>query len=81
MPGFPDKFMPFMDEPSGASISSAVSAVYGRIIRNLRRITNASVNKEPMWRHRGRELTTGYHPATYAPSHRQSTRTQEGARP
>ena len=65
MPGFPDKFMPFMDEPPGGSFSSAASGVYGRIIRNLRRITNHSVNKEPKWRHRGEQLTTGYRPTTY----------------
>ena len=28
--------------------------------------TNDTVNKEPKWRHRGRQLTTGYHPTTYA---------------
>ena len=35
------------------------------MIRALRSITNDTVNKEPKWRHRGRELTTGYHPTTY----------------
>jgi hydrogenase small subunit len=29
MPGFPDKFMPFMDEPPGAKLSSTAVAVYG----------------------------------------------------
>jgi hydrogenase small subunit len=65
MPGFPDKFMPFMDEPPGARISSAVSGVYGGMIRSLRSITNDTVNKEPKWRHTGRKLTTGYQPRTY----------------
>ncbi|HEY2589006.1 MAG TPA: hypothetical protein VGI81_24895 [Tepidisphaeraceae bacterium] len=65
MPGFPDKFMPFMDEPPGGSVSSLASGVYGRIIRTLRRITNHTVNKETKWRHPGTELTTGYHPTTY----------------
>jgi hydrogenase small subunit len=65
MPGFPDKFMPFMDEPPGGSISSVASGIYGRIIRNLRRITNATANREPKWRHPGHELTTGYHPTSY----------------
>ena len=32
MPGFPDKFMPFMDEPPGAKVSSNSIAVYGRAI-------------------------------------------------
>jgi hydrogenase small subunit len=65
MPGFPDKFMPFMDEPPGAVMSSALVNVYGRVIRGLRAMTNDTVNKEPKWRHRGRQLTTGYHPMTY----------------
>jgi len=62
MPGFPDKFMPFMDEPTGAKISSNLITVYGSVIRNLRKLTNDTDNKEPSWRHKGRELTTGYQP-------------------
>jgi len=65
MPGFPDKFMPFMDEPPGGVLSSTLVGVYGRVVRGLRGITNHTVNKEPKWRHRGRQLTTGYHPTTY----------------
>ena len=65
MPGFPDKFMPFMDEPPGGILSSTLVSMYGGVIRNLRAITNNTVNKEPKWRHRGRQLTTGYHPTTY----------------
>lgn len=60
MPGFPDKFMPFMDEPPGAKVSSGISTVYGSMIRQLRKVTNNTLNKEPSWRHKGRELTTGY---------------------
>ena len=52
MPGFPDKFMPFMDEPPGARFSTSVG-VYGKMIRSLREITNSTVNKEPKWRHHG----------------------------
>ncbi|MFG2132935.1 hydrogenase expression protein HypE [Streptomyces sp. NPDC048751] len=63
MPGFPDKFMPFMDEPPGASISSAfASSTYGPLVRTLRAITNRSVNKEPKWRHNRTELTSGFAP-------------------
>ena len=62
MPGFPDKFMPFMDEPPGSKFSTTASGLYGSAIRTLRNFTNATVNKEPKWRHTGRELTTGYHP-------------------
>ena len=61
MPGFPDKFMPFMDEPPGAMLSSNMIAPNGVVIRNLRKITNATLNKEPKWRHNRRALTTGYH--------------------
>jgi hydrogenase small subunit len=60
MPGFPDKFMPFMDEPPGASLSSKVIKPYGALIRALRGITNAAANKEPKWRRKRDELTTGY---------------------
>jgi hydrogenase small subunit len=52
MPGFPDKFMPFMDEPPGAKLSSTAVELYGRTIRALRGFTRASVNKEPPWRQR-----------------------------
>nr|MDQ2899151.1 hydrogenase expression protein HypE [Acidobacteriota bacterium] len=65
MPGFPDKFMPFMDEPPGARVSSTAISPYGATIRALRHITNHTVNKEPKWRHTGRRLTTGYQPTTY----------------
>ncbi len=62
MPGFPDKFMPFMDEPPGASFSSATVTAYGAMISSLRAITHHTVNKEPKWRHRGTRLTSGYEP-------------------
>jgi hydrogenase small subunit len=52
MPGFPDKFMPFMDMPPGAQLSSTAVLVYGRTVRALRRFTQASLNKEPEWRGR-----------------------------
>jgi len=60
MPGFPDKFMPFMDEPPGAKASTLVSGLYGGLIRALRRITMRTLDQEPKWRHRRPELTTGY---------------------
>ena len=69
MPGFPDKLMPFMDEPPGARISSTLIRPYGALIRNLRRLTNSTLNKEPKWRHNRAQRTTGYNPdkpqATY----------------
>jgi hydrogenase small subunit len=62
MPGFPDKFMPFMDEPPGAKVSSRTSSITGKVMKSLRSITNHTLNQEPKWRHTGRELTTGYQP-------------------
>ena len=38
MPGFPDKFMPFMDEPPGARLSSTAIGIYGRLIRSAARV-------------------------------------------
>jgi len=55
MPGFPDKFMPFMNQPPGSLLSSAAVMTYGRAIHALRRFTQASLNKEPPWRSRAQE--------------------------
>jgi hydrogenase small subunit len=55
MPGFPDKFMPFMDQPPGSLLSSAAVTTYGRAIHALRRFTQASMNREPSWRIRPKE--------------------------
>ena len=63
MPGFPDKFMPFMDMPPGASLSGAlIRSPYGPFVRAMRSITNRGANAEPKWRHNRPELTTGYEP-------------------
>jgi hydrogenase small subunit len=55
MPGFPDKFMPFMNQPPGSLLSSAAVMTYGRAIHALRRFTQASLNKEPPWRSRAKD--------------------------
>jgi hydrogenase small subunit len=60
MPGFPDKFMPFMDEPPGARVSSMASGLYGTLIRRLRKVTEKTVDDEPKWRKPGKDLLTGY---------------------
>jgi hydrogenase small subunit len=52
MPGFPDKFMPFLDMPPGAQLSSTAVVTYGRTVRALRKFTQASMNQEPDWRKR-----------------------------
>ncbi|MEZ4864996.1 MAG: hypothetical protein R3C14_27020 [Caldilineaceae bacterium] len=62
MPGFPDKFMPFMDEPPGGTFSTGLVSIYGGLIRRLRSITNHTLNQEPKWRHNRGELTSGYNP-------------------
>jgi hydrogenase small subunit len=50
MPGFPDKFMPFMNQPPGSLLSSVAVMTYGRAIRALRRFTQGSLNRRPVWR-------------------------------
>ena len=52
MPGFPDKFMPFMNQPPGSMLSANAVMTYGRAIHALRRFTQASMNREPSWRYR-----------------------------
>ncbi|HVB54928.1 MAG TPA: hypothetical protein VNE63_00650 [Candidatus Acidoferrales bacterium] len=52
MPGFPDKFMPLMNQPPGSLLSSHAVTIYGKAIHALRRFTQASLNKEPSWRRR-----------------------------
>ena len=48
-----------------AELSTAMAAIYGRTVTALRQFTQATLNKEPEWRHPRPELTTGYH----APGH------------
>lgn len=50
MPGFPEKFMPFMDQPPGSLLSSQAISTYGSMIRALRNFTQQSLNKVPSWR-------------------------------
>ena len=52
MPGFPEKFMPFMNQPPGSLLSSNAIKSYGRMIRALRAFTTGSMNKVPAWRRR-----------------------------
>src|SRR5690606_2260276 len=62
MPGFPDRFMPFMDQPPGAMFSAALGKPYGVLVRALRGLTNRTANKEPKWHHNRDALTSGYDP-------------------
>jgi hydrogenase small subunit len=50
MPGFPDKFQPFMDQPPGSLLSAHAVSTYGRAVHALRRFTQASLNHVPAWR-------------------------------
>ncbi len=64
MPGFPDKYMPFMDEdPWGGWAARVMQFSYGPIVRYFRHRHIANkFDKEPEWRRRGRTLTSGYQP-------------------
>jgi hydrogenase small subunit len=64
MPGFPDSFMPFMNEPTGGNLglSAALIREYGDFVHRMRRITGMALNLEPEWRHNGPRLTSGYEP-------------------
>jgi hydrogenase small subunit len=59
MPGFPDKFMPFLEEPPGAQLSTTAVVMYGKTVRALRNFTRASLNREPDWRHHEANGTHG----------------------
>ncbi len=57
MPGFPDKFMPFMDEPPGRTgLDRWRAGCTAGAIRGLRRITAKTVDEEPKWRTPGTKL-------------------------
>jgi hydrogenase small subunit len=60
MPGFPDKFMPFMNRPLGSTASATAIWPYGKIVKALRKITQWRTNREPRWRKPGSALETGY---------------------
>ena len=70
MPGFPDKYMPFMDEDSyGRAAANLARFSYGPVLRYFR---NRNIKKkydiEPEWRKPGNQLLTGYQPRHYARS-------------
>jgi hydrogenase small subunit len=64
MPGFPDRYMPFMDEPTMGKISSNIAKfTYGPILRSFRaRSIKHTYDKEPEWRKPSSTLTSGYSP-------------------
>ena len=65
MPGFPDKFMPFMDEPPGAKLSSTAIGAYGTAIRSLARDDQPHREQGTEVAASRHELTTGYQPRAY----------------
>ena len=68
MPGFPDKFMPFMDEDAwGSRAATFTGLVYGPLVRRFRhKNIKEKYDKEPEWRQKGKQLSTGYNPRHYA---------------
>jgi hydrogenase small subunit len=62
MPGFPDKYMPFMDEDAKGKLSANVARfTYGPVLRYFRSQSIKRIgDHEPDWRKRGPELTSGY---------------------
>ncbi|MFS4491301.1 hypothetical protein [Maribacter sp. 2308TA10-17] len=49
MPGFPDSFAPFYKTPPGTMVSSSISKVTGTVIRNLREMSMANLNRTTKW--------------------------------
>jgi hydrogenase small subunit len=62
MPGFPDKYMPYMEPDSwGLVAANATRFTYGPILSFFRhRNIKSTYDKEPEWRRPGRELASGY---------------------
>ncbi len=62
MPGFPDKFMPFMEPDRwGNAAANFQRFTYGPIFRYFRgRNLSKHYDREPEWRHPEPELTSGY---------------------
>ena len=62
MPGFPDKYMPFMEPDAGARLYARTAKyAHGPVIRFLReRRVGHTFDVEPRWRRPGKELTSGY---------------------
>jgi hydrogenase small subunit len=63
MPGFPDKFMPFMKaSPLGQLHATGARFTYGPVLRRLRaQAIRRHYDREPKWRAPG-EIKSGYEP-------------------
>jgi hydrogenase small subunit len=64
MPGFPDKYMPFVEADAAAKLYARTAKVaHGPVVRYLRdRRIRRNFDVEPPWRRRGKELVSGYTP-------------------
>jgi hydrogenase small subunit len=64
MPGFPDKYLPFVEPDAAARLYARTARVaHGPIIRRLRdRRIRRTFDVEPEWRRPGPELISGYQP-------------------
>ena len=64
MPGFPDRFMPFMEpSPLGTLAARGARFSYGPVLRRLRgRAIRTEFDVEPAWRRRSAVLHSGYRP-------------------
>jgi hydrogenase small subunit len=64
MPGFPDRFMPFMQaSPLGEVAAAGRRFTYGPVLRRLRRSAiRRHFDHEPEWRRPGDTLASGYEP-------------------
>jgi len=64
MPGFPDKYMPFVEADVAAGLYARTPRIaHGPVAKYLRdRRIRRSFDVEPKWRRRGAELTSGYQP-------------------
>jgi hydrogenase small subunit len=64
MPGFPDRFMPFMEASRLARISAAGRRfAYAPLLKRIRaRAIRQRFDVEPEWREPGERLTSGYRP-------------------
>jgi hydrogenase small subunit len=65
MPGFPDKYMPFMEADAAARLYARTARfAHGPVVTYLRdRRIRRTFDVEPGWRRRGAELTSGYRAA------------------
>jgi hydrogenase small subunit len=71
MPGFPDKYMPFVEADAAARLYAKTARfAHGPIVKYLRdRRIRRTFDVEPAWRRRGAQLTTGYDPSPDCDAH------------